>query len=52
MERVGDNLRGRTDFLHAAQVHDSNSIANVPDNCQVMCDEQHRKVQLLFQIMK
>ncbi|MCZ7418635.1 hypothetical protein O7605_03775 [Verrucosispora sp. WMMA2121] len=50
MARIGGELRGRTLLNDATVVHDRNPVGELPDDGEVMADEQARKAELVAQV--
>ena len=50
--RPGEELIGRREFDDGSQVHDRNSLADIPHNREVMRDDQDRQAQIALQLTK
>jgi hypothetical protein len=52
MTRPGEEFIGRREFDDGSQVHDRDSLADIPHHGQVMGDDQDRQTQIALQLAK
>jgi hypothetical protein len=52
MTRLGEEFLGCREFDNGSQVHDRDSLADVPHHRQIMGDDQDRQTQIALQLAK